>query len=146
MLQEQKMLQAPAHPAAPTRSPNGPQAAFSHDSRQGRSPVPYGDRETTPLRRSEKGLRDRSNRSPLGRPNYVDDKTRCRTTRVSEYESRREADRSAAVGERRAKSPIFSADLHAMIATADAARRSRGLPPHTMESFLLHMHEQVNKP
>jgi hypothetical protein len=91
-------------------------------------------------------MRDRSSRSPLGRPSLVDDKTRYKTTRVSEYESRREADRSAVVEERRARSPIFSADLHAMIATEDAARRSRGLPPHTMESFLLHLHEQVNIP
>ena len=58
----------------------------------------------------------------------------------------RESERSAAVGERRAKSTIFSADLHAMIATADADRRNRGLPPHTMETYLRHLHEQVNKP
>ncbi len=50
------------------------------------------------------------------------------------------------MGKQRAKSPIFSADLHAMIATTDADRRDRGLPAHTMESFLLHLHELVNKP
>ncbi len=144
-MQEQKLLQSPVDSATPTRAPNDSKAALPQGMRRGRSLIPHGDRDATPLRRSEKGLRDRTSRSPLGRPDYVDDKTRCRTTRVNEYESKREAERSAAVGERRARSPIFSADLHAMIATDDAARRSCGLPPHTMESFLLHLHEQVNK-
>jgi hypothetical protein len=146
LAQEKKLLLCPVDSTASTSAPPAAQMAAMQDTRQGRSVLPQRERDATPLRRPEKGLRDRSSRSPLGRPSYVDDKTRYKATRVNENESRREADRSAVVEERRARSPIFSAELQAMIATEDAVRRSRGLPPHTMESFLLHLHEQVNQP
>ena len=44
----------------------------------------------------------------------------------------------------RPRYPIFSADLQDMIAADNAFRRSRVLQPHTMESFLFLLHEQVN--
>ena len=66
--------------------------------------------------------------------------------RATEEEARREAARSAALAEKRAKSPIFSHDLQTLVASADADKRDRGLPAHTMESFLLHLHEQVQNP
>jgi len=55
--------------------------------------------------------------------------------RATEEEARREAARSAALAEKRAKSPIFFPDLQTLLASADADRRDRGLPAITMESF-----------
>jgi hypothetical protein len=137
LLQDQK-------PPPPSSLRSDSQTAPALVARQGRSLFPHGDRDATPQRRPEKASRDRSSRSPLGRPNYIDDKTRCKSTRLTEFEARREAERSAVVEEKRAKSPIFSADLQAMIASDNAFRLTRGLPPHTMESFLFLLHEQVN--
>jgi hypothetical protein len=66
--------------------------------------------------------------------------------KFSQDEACREAARKAAVQDKRAKAPIFSPDLHAMLLVADADKRALGLPAHTMESFLLHMQTQVNHP
>ncbi len=66
--------------------------------------------------------------------------------RVSEDITRREAARSCAVEDRRSRSPILGPDLYAMLGAADAARATAGLPAHTMESFLLYLHQQVQIP
>ncbi len=66
--------------------------------------------------------------------------------RVSKDTTRREAARSSAVEDKRAKSPILGPDLYAMLGAADAARATVGLPAHTMESFLLYLHNQVKTP
>ncbi len=66
--------------------------------------------------------------------------------RVTEDSTRREAARSTAVDDRRAKSPILGPDLYAMLGAEDAARATVGLPAHTMESFLLYLHSHVTTP
>ncbi len=66
--------------------------------------------------------------------------------RATEDITRREAARSNAVEDRRAKSPILGPDLYAMLGVADATKATVGLPVHTMESFLLYLHTQVTIP
>jgi hypothetical protein len=63
--------------------------------------------------------------------------------RATEEEAMWEAARLATLAEKRAKSLIFSPNLQTLLATADADRRDRGLPVHTIESFLLYLQEQV---
>ena len=65
---------------------------------------------------------------------------------MTEENSRRDAARSVAVGDKRAKSPILNADLYAMLGAADAAKATVGLPAHTMESFLFYLHMQISLP
>ena len=65
---------------------------------------------------------------------------------MTEDNTRREAARSVAVEDKRAKSPILTADLYTMLGAADAARATVGLPAHTMETFLLYLHNQVSLP
>jgi hypothetical protein len=57
-----------------------------------------------------------------------------------------EAARAAAVELKHAMTPSATPDQHAMLAGTDAYRRERGLPAHTMESFLHRLHLQVNHP
>jgi hypothetical protein len=111
-----------------------------------------GDRESTPRRRSEEPQRSRSSRSPL---EFADvtltkevrhyKKTK-KTQRFTEEISRKEVARTTTVEEKRAKSPIFSPDLSAMLVAADAVRRVKGLLAHTVESFLHHLHMQISHP
>ena len=100
------------------------------------------------MRRSVEPHRPRSGLSPLGRAHYAEGAIQAhkKALRTTDEDSRREAARLAAVGERRAKSPILNADLHAMLVAADADRATVGLPAHTMESFLLYLHKQVTIP
>jgi len=65
---------------------------------------------------------------------------------LKEEDARREAARTTAVELKRAMTLFPTLDLHAMRAEADAVWRERGLPAHTMESFLHHMRSHVNNP
>ena len=67
--------------------------------------------------------------------------------RVSDADSLREAARAAAVVERRAHTPILAPNLKALLRFANQDRRtSKGLPQHTLESFLSYLQKQVNQP
>ena len=68
-----------------------------------------------------------------------------KTHRLIDDEARREAARAAKVEEKHSKFPLPSPDLHAMLQVADAVMRVHDLPAHTMESFLQHLHMQVNR-
>ncbi len=69
-----------------------------------------------------------------------------KTQRLTEEDARRETARATAVEAKRAMTPTSTPDLHAMLVGADAERRVHGLPAHAMESFLLHVHLQINNP
>jgi len=116
-------------------------------------PPSSSDRDMSPRRRSAELHRQRRGLSPLGRAHYTEGAMQAhkKAQRVSEDTTRREAARSSAVEDRRAKSPILGPrilgpDLYAMLGAADAARATVGLPAHTMESFLLYLHNQVTTP
>ena len=108
----------------------------------------YRDREMTPRRRSEEPQRPKPGRSPLEKapPKEGISQDGKKAQKITEDEARREAARKAAVEERRANSPIFFPDLHAMLLTTDAVGRGQGLEAHTMESFLLHMQTRFSHP
>ena len=63
-----------------------------------------------------------------------------KTQRLTEENARTEAARATTVEEKCAMTSTFTPDLHAMLVGADAKRRAHGLPVHTMESFLRHLH------
>ena len=69
-----------------------------------------------------------------------------KTQRFTKEGSDIEVARTSAVEKKRAKSNIFSPDLHAMLVVADASRRAQSLPTHTVESFFHHLHLQLNHP
>jgi len=108
------------------------------------------DRESTLGRRAEKASRAIKGRSPLGRAHYADSTTQYKDVRkaqrATEENIRREAARTTAVTERRAKSPVLSPDLRAMLLASNAARKVYGLPPHTLETFLHDMHRHALYP
>ena len=113
------------------------------------------DRESTPRHRSEEPYRPRSRRSPLGEAQfaYASRKKEVRqykeakkTQRLTVEDVRMEATRLAAVEGKRAMTLTFFPDLHAMLVGADADKRAHGFPAHTKESFLRHLHMQVNNP
>ncbi len=148
---------APAHSAhnahstrnAPSvRSDNSANSAHGAPAHPLGVPPSSGDRDMTPRRRSAELHRQRSGLSPLGRSHFTEGAMQAykKAHRVTEDITRREAARSSAVGDRRAKSPILGPDLYAMLGVADAARATVGLPAHTMESFLLYLHKQVTIP
>ena len=111
-------------------------------------PASSGDRDMTPRRRSAELHRHRRAHSPLGRAHFAEGAMQAhkKAQRVTEDIIRREAARSSAVEDKRAKSPILGPDLYAMLGAADAAKATVGLPAHTMESFLLYLHKQVTIP
>ena len=106
------------------------------------------DCEATQRRRSEDPPRPRSRRSPLGVAQFSNgrEKEHKRAQRLTDEESKREAARAATLLSKRALSPIITPDLNALLIVADADRTMRGLPAHTLESFLHHMHEQATIP
>jgi len=112
------------------------------------APPPSNERDMTPRRRPQEPHRPRGGLSPLGRAHYSEGAIQAhkKAQRVTEDGSRREAARTAAVGDMRAKSPILTADLHAMLVAVDADRAAVGLTAHTMERFLLYLHKQVSLP
>ncbi len=69
-----------------------------------------------------------------------------KTKRFTKEGSRRKIAPTSAVEEKRAKSPIFSPDLHVILVVADAIKRAQGLPAYTVEIFLRYLHMQVNHP
>jgi len=105
-------------------------------------------RDVTPRRRSEEPSRPRLSRSPLGMGHYTDARAKevRRSKRHDDEAARRETARADAMHQRREKSPIFPPDLYALLGAEDAARATMGLPAHTMESFLLYLHQQVTIP
>ncbi len=106
------------------------------------------DREATPRRRSVDHTSGRSSLSPLGRSHPKEGKARevLVGQRLTDEEARRESARAAAVVSRRALAPIITPDLQALLRSSDAERTARGLPAHTLNSFLLHLQEQGNLP
>ncbi len=91
----------------------------------------------------------------MGKAQFIDasltkevshDKEAKTTHRLTEEDGRMEAARSTALEGKRFMTPIFSPDLHAMFVGSDAERRAHGLLAHSMESFLRHLHMQVNSP
>jgi len=111
---------------------------------------PNRDRESTPGRRAEEPPRAMKCRPPLGMAHYADSTTQYKDVKraqwATEEDTRREAARTTAVTERRAKSPVLSPDLDAMLLTSGAARKVHGLPPHTLETFLQDMHRHALYP
>ena len=106
------------------------------------------DRDMNPRRTSWDLQRPRRGLSPLGRAHLAEGAIQAhkKAQRLTEDNTRREAARAVAVEDKRAKSPILTADLYAMLGAADAARATVGIPAHTMESFLLYLHSQVTFP
>ena len=80
---------------------------------------PNKDRESTPGRRAEEPPRASKGRSPLDMAHYAGSTTQYKDVkkaqRATEEDTRRDAARTTAVTEKRAKSPVLSPDLNAML-------------------------------
>ncbi len=135
----------PVNPYTDSARTGSPTLAALGTQRPGGAPPPSCDRDMTPRRRSLELHRPRGGLSPLGRAYFAEGAIHAhkKAQRITEDNTRREAARLVAVEDKRAKSPILTADLYDMLGVADAARATVGLPAHTMESFLLNLHKQV---
>jgi len=96
-------------------------------------------------RRSEEPAREKHGRSPLGMSHHGDERVKdlMKAHRVSDADSLRESARATVVVERRAQTPILTPNLQTLMQFGNQDWTLKGLPQHTLESFLSPLQEHA---